>query len=139
MATVNFSELLNAYESANFGTMFGTTAYVCSETGAVYVTSTEDDLGEEVPEDVETSDRYLMVPTKADLDLGSSLAFRFTRQEMPEAYGDVASMFSKKGAYGRFKALLEQRNKVERWYEFEEAETEAALRVWCEVNGLQVG
>ena len=138
MATVNFSELLNAYEFASSGTMFDTTAYVCSETGAVHV-STEDDLGEEVPEDLETSERYLMVPTKADLDLGSSLAFRFTRQEMPEAYGDVASMFSKKGAYGRFKALLERRNKLERWYEFEEAETEAALRVWCEVNGLQVG
>ena len=94
-------------------------------------------MEEEVPEDLETSDRYLMVPAKAELDLGRSLALRFTEQELPEACDEVARIFSKKGAYGRFKQLLEQRDKLSPWFEFEAAETEAALRRWCQENDLQ--
>ena len=140
--TVNLSELLDAFELARSGAMYDCTVYVCSETGAVYVTSSEDPLEEdeqEIPEDLETSDRYLIVPSQADLDLGRSLALRFTERELPEACDDVAGMFNRQGAYGRFKALLEHRGKLERWYRFEEEKTVAALRSWCEENGLQVG
>ena len=138
MAIVNFNELLNAYEFASSGTPYENAAYVCSETGAVYITSSEVEVGEGLPEDLETSDRYLMVPTKADLDLGRSLALRFTDQELPESYNEVAKIFSKKGAYARFKQLLESRDALQRWFRFQEAETEAALRRWCEENNLQV-
>jgi len=138
MAIVNFTELLSVYEFASSGTPYENAAYVCTETGAVYITSTEVEIEEELPEDLETSDRYLMVPTKADLGLGRSLALRFTEQELPESYSQVGSIFSRKGAYGRFKQLLESRGVLELWFRFEEAETEAALCRWCEENNLQV-
>jgi hypothetical protein len=138
MAIVNFAELLSAYEFASSGTPYDNAAYVCTETGAVYVTSSEVEIEEEVPEDLETSNRYLVVPTKTDLDLGRSLALRFTEQELPESYDEVANIFSKRGAYGRFKQLLESRRMLQRWFQFEATETEAALRSWCEENNLQV-
>ena len=138
MAIVSFAELLSAYEFASSGTPYENAAHVCSETGAVYITSNEVEVEEEVPEDLETSDRYLMVPTKADLSLGRDLALRFTEQELPESCNEVANIFSRQGAYGRFKRLLESRGVLAQWFKFEQAETEAALRLWCRENKLQV-
>lgn len=38
-------------------------------------------------------------------------------------------IFSRKGAYGKFKRLLDANEILDRWYVFEERATEAALRV----------
>jgi hypothetical protein len=35
--------------------------------------------------------------------------------------------------------LLESKNLLQRWSRFEEEQIQAALREWCEQNGLQVG
>ncbi len=45
-------------------------------------------------------------------------------------------MFRRKGAYGRFKPLLQDRGPLERWYAFEAAATERALKDWCELNDI---
>jgi GNAT superfamily N-acetyltransferase len=139
MTTVDLDDLLNAYEFANSGG-FGidTAAYVCSETGAVYVTSTDGEFEKELPEDLETSDRYLPVPSKRDLDLGRDLVFRFTEDELPRSFDEVANIFRRKGAYGRFKQLLESHGALDRWLKFEAAEKDAALLRWCKENNLQV-
>jgi len=139
MVIVSLAELLNAYEFASSGTPYENAAYVSAKTGAVYVTSSEVELEEEVPEDLETSAEYLAVPTKNELDLGRILAVRFAEQEVPELCGEVASIFGRKGAYGRFKQLLESHRVLQRWFEFEAAETEAALRRWCGENHFQAG
>jgi hypothetical protein len=47
-------------------------------------------------------------------------------------------MFSKRGAYQKFRALLTQRNALDRWYDFESKATEQALREWCELNSIEV-
>jgi hypothetical protein len=70
--------------------------------------------------------------------LGDRLAFRFTELEMPHEYERVRAMFRHKGAYGHYKHLLESKNLLERWHQFEEEQTRAALREWCEENGLRV-
>jgi hypothetical protein len=46
--------------------------------------------------------------------------------------------YSAAGADGTFKDLLEQRNVLERWYDYENAVTERALRAWCAENDLEV-
>jgi len=137
MATVKFPDLLSAFEFANFGGADEINAYVCVDTGAIYCTSPSIEIDEDVPEDLETSDRYILLPSKYDLDLGNSLALSFIDQELPEDYNTVADFFRRKGAYGRFKDLLESRGCLEKWYAFESESTEKALRRWCLENNIQ--
>ncbi len=135
MAGVKYDDLANAVEFASISG-FDNSAYVCTVTGATYYVSSE--TGEEVPEDLETSDKYIQVPTKRDLDLGTRLALWFVEEELPDDYDTAAGFFRKKGAYGRFKDLLHRRGALEKWYEYEARATEAALRLWCEENGVEL-
>ena len=93
---------------------------------------------EDLPEDLETSDRYIAVPHKNELGLGRDLALSFIDRELPGDYNTAAGFFRRKGAYGRFKQLLQSRSMLQRWYDFENSATEEALRAWCEENGIQV-
>ena len=47
-------------------------------------------------------------------------------------------MFSKRGAYARYKALLESNGQLRKWYEFEQKRQESALREWAEANGIEL-
>ncbi len=136
MACVKYDELADAVEFAS-ADYLENNAYVCTVTGSIYFVSSE--LEEEVPEDLETSDRYIAAPNKKDFDLGSRLALSFVAQELPDDYDAAAGFFRKKGAYGRFKDLLIARGAREKWYAYEASATEAALRLWCEENGLELG
>lgn len=53
----------------------------------------------------------------------------FSADELPSRYRDVAAMFHRKGAYRRFKAVLESLGLLEKWYKFEEAALDSATRV----------
>jgi hypothetical protein len=72
------------------------------------------------------------------LDLGRELALSFVEQELPNDYDRAEGFFYSKGAYGRFKTLLESRGVMEKWYAFEARATEAKLREWCHEHGVQV-
>jgi hypothetical protein len=91
----------------------------------------------DLPEDLETSDRYIAVPHKNDLRLGRPLALTFVNQELPNDFDTVAGFFRRRGAYARFKDLLLARGMLERWYDYENRATEEALLAWCEENGVQ--
>ncbi len=43
---------------------------------------------------------------------------------------NVKDRFSCRGAYGRYKALLDRKGPLQAWYRFEAGETRAALRKW---------
>lgn len=90
----------------------------------------------QLPEDAYQSDDYVWVPSKRDLNLGTSLVFQFVEMEMPDAYPRVERMFARKGAYTRFKSFLESRGMLEKWYQFEEDETRFALLSWCRDQGI---
>jgi len=138
MTTVNWTELLEAYEFANFGGMDETAAFISLDTGAVFYKFEEQGLNEEIPDDLETSDRYLPVPTKMEVGLGKRLALAFTYAQLPECRERVEGYFRKAGAYSRFKDLLADREKLEAWYAFEKAATERELRAWCKDNEIEV-
>ena len=95
-------------------------------------------MDEELPEDIDTSDRYISVPHKNDLDLGRNLVLRFAAQEMSDSYERVRSIFQRKGAYARFKDLLETKALLESWYRFEAEAHDKALREWCAENGIHI-
>jgi hypothetical protein len=78
----------------------------------------------------------LVIPHKNELNLGNNLAFDFVQEYLPTEYENVRSIFNRKGAYARFKSLLESTGKIEEWYNFEAKHTEQALREWCKEQGI---
>ena len=137
--SINATDLRTTFEFVSAGAPFEHSAYICLDTGKIYWQSISAGLEEEVdlPEDLETSDRYIAVPHKNDLGLGRRIALAFVDQELSDEYDTVAGFFGRRGAYGRFKALLHARGMLERWYEFENRAMEEALLTWCEENGIQ--
>jgi hypothetical protein len=47
-------------------------------------------------------------------------------------------IFSRRGAYRRYKELLVRRDALERWYDFSNKSEAAALREWCAENGIDL-
>lgn len=113
-------------------------AYVSRESGRIFWHSESGDLEEEIPEDVDDEALYAAVPNKQDLDLGQRLVFRFIEATVPDAYDEVRRIFSKRGAYGRFKDFLDRRDLLEAWYSYEQQATEAALREWADSEGFDI-
>jgi hypothetical protein len=137
-ASVDLAELQNALDFVSSGELIDCSAYISLDTGKIIYHSSDDLGGEDIPEDLEASDRYIAVPHKRDLDLGRSLALFFTGEELPDDIEIVAGFFRRKGAYSHFKDLLARRNLLDKWYDYENRATEQALRSWCAENGIQL-
>ncbi|HWK67408.1 MAG TPA: UPF0158 family protein [Rhizobiaceae bacterium] len=131
------SSLIDAFEVGSMGNEYDDRAYVHRVTGEVFIIS--DSAGiYEGPEDMEESDEFLALPTKSDLRLGRDLVLSFVGEEAPDEWDNVYDMFRRKGAYGRFKQWLHEKDKLNAWYAFEAEATKEALREWCEDNDLVV-
>jgi hypothetical protein len=136
--SINYSDILDAFEFVSVAMPYEHRAYICADAGTIHLSSADLDDEEDLPDDLETSDRYIEVPQKNELNLGQTLVFSFVRQELPDDLDDVRDIFRKMGAYGRFKGLLQARGRLEKWYAFEERATEATLRAWCQDVGIQL-
>ena len=138
MVAVKYEDLSEAFDFVSFAAPMEHRAYLSIDTGNIYWVSELDSLDDEVPEDLGTSDRYIPIPHKNDLDLGSDLALRFAAAESPDRYDRVAQLFRQRGAYARFKQLLAAEGRLDKWYAFEAESTERALRDWRMANGIRV-
>jgi len=132
---IKFSDVLDLFELVNFGSPFDHEGYICKESGKTYFYSEFGDNEEELPDDI-NNEKYLVIPHKNELNLGNKLAFDFTLEYLPTEYEKVRSIFNRKGAYARFKSLLESADQIEEWYKFEAKRTEEALREWCIEQGI---
>lgn len=133
---VNFDDLLNGYEWVSAGAPFENCAFVSRTTGKIHFSSIMVDVEEELPDDIDDGSIYQAIPHKYDLDLGHDLAMRFVEEHLPDAYDVASAFFRQRGAYARFKSLLEKRNKLQDWYEYRDNAVEATLREWCAENGI---
>ena len=138
MLTVSYSDLEEAFDFVSSGTPYTHNAYIARATGEIFWQSELMDEEEVLPEDLADQDRYIYVPHKNELDLGKRLALRFVVKELPDDYREVEAMFSHEGAYSRYKALLQRKNKLEIWYKYEAEERRAALRKWGEEEGIRL-
>ncbi|QBY55014.1 hypothetical protein [Cupriavidus oxalaticus] len=139
MVAVKYDDLSMSFEFVSCAAPTAHNAYVSLDSGKIYWTSEfNDDFDEEIPDDIETSDRYVAIPHKTELGLGRRLALQFVAQELPERYDQVEEFFRRPGAYARFKDLAEREGILEIWYSFEADCVERALRQWCAENGLEV-
>ncbi len=140
MPRVCLSDLQGAMEWAS-DDMSDSEAYVCRQTGKLYWVSGEPGLldnEEEIPSDIDDIEKYLPVPEKWDLDLGTRLVFDFAARHLDDQYEAVRSIFRRKGAYGRFREMLEQQGCLDAWYAFSEDRALGALEEWCESEGFAV-
>lgn len=137
--TVNVRELRDAVEFVSVGEASGHSAWVSLDTGKIYWRSADAGLeDEDLPEDIDDSSRYLDVPSQRELDLGRVLVLAFAAEELPGDYDTVTEFFRRRGAYGRFKDLLDRRGKLERWYEYQSRATDEALAAWSAEHGIEL-
>jgi ubiquinone/menaquinone biosynthesis C-methylase UbiE len=136
---VRFDEILTGFEFANMGDGFHH-AVLCRRTGKIYFHSEFSDLDEpddeKLPEDFDEDENYIAIPDKRELDLGKPLVLDFAHEFLPNDFDEVRYIFSRRGAYQKFKSLLVRRKALDRWYEFESKATERALREWCKINSV---
>lgn len=137
---VNYEELETAYEWVSSASQGENGALVSLDTGKIYWTSAAGNLekDDDLPDDVETSDRYLPVPHKNDMNLGTRLVHRFIGDVAPALQDAVYRVFRRHGAYARYKGLLEQHGLLEVWHRYEADATRLELREWAGENGLTV-
>ena len=65
-------------------------------------------------------------------------AHRFVEEELPDLLPRAGDIFRHKGAYARFKDMLESKGALQRWYQYEADATKAALLRWCAEHGVEV-
>lgn len=138
MPTVSLSDLQGAVEWVSSDD-WDSEAFVCRRTGRIYWVSGEPgilDEEDEIPNDIDDVRKYVPVPHQRDLNLDTKLVFDFAAEHLAEQYDDVRTIFRSKGAYGRFKALLEHQGALENWYAYSDERTLSALEEWCQSERL---
>lgn len=135
---IRYDDLLAAFEWVSAAAPFQNSAFVSRRTGSTQWASSSHDVEEELPEDIDDATLYVAVPHKYNLDLGTDLVRRFADEVLPESSDTIAAFSHRRGAYARFRDFLERKACLQAWYDYETKATEAALREWCEENGLQL-
>ena len=134
---VSFLDLQLAFEFVSSGGMGENEAYLDRESGKIYWRSEFGDSDEELPDDIDDK-RYILISDMRELDLGKPLALDFARKFLPDDHDEVRHIFSRRGAYRRYKDLLVRRGALERWYDFSNKSEETALREWGTENGIEL-
>ena len=133
---IKFSDIEDAFFFVSMGEMYMNSAILCIKTGQVLYISDSGD-SDELPEDIDDDpDKYIEIPHKKELNLGKPLVLEFSAMHLPNNLEKVNSFFHKKGAYSKFKNLLEAKGLLDKWHAFEEEEQNKALREWCKDNDI---
>ena len=135
---VSFSDLQLAFEFVSSGGIGKNEAYLDRQSGKIYWHSELGDTDEKLPDDIDNQ-KYIAIPDKREFDLCRPLVLDFAREFLTDDYDEVRQIFSRRGAYRRYKDLLVRRGALERWYDFSNQSEETALREWCAENEIELG
>lgn len=127
-------EFALAFASADGGE--SSTVLVDKASGEIYCQSEYTD--EEIPEEAWDSDDVVRMPPKKELDLGSRLVFRFVEEVFPDGCDRVREIFSRRGAYARYKDWLECNGLLDQWYDYSNTAEKEAIREWCADEGIEL-
>jgi len=133
---ISFDEIENAFMFVSMDQPYMHNAYLCKETGQIFYTSEIGD-SDELPEDIDDP-KYISIPHRNDLDLGKALVIEFISEFLPEEIERVYSIFRSRGAYSRYKDLLDDKGLLDKWYKFENKRQQAALKEWCVENDIKL-
>ncbi len=134
---MKFDDIENAFMFVSMAPKYANSAILSRETGEIFYVS-EYGESDEMPDDVDDFDKYIRIPHRYDLDLGKALVFDFVSRHLPDALQEVDIIFNRKGAYARFKQLLESKGMLDQWHEYEDRRQKTALREWCQEHGIKV-
>lgn len=137
-AQVKFDDILSGYGWVCASSDGANSAFVSRATGLVHWASSDTEMDDELPEDIENSSAYVDIPHKFDLNLGRDLALAFTEERLSDSIRTVQGFFRQRGAYSKFKDLLQHKGLLQAWYDYEASKTEIALREWCAEQGIAV-
>jgi hypothetical protein len=132
---IKFDDIENAFYFVSMGPRYGNQAILCKKTGKIFYISELGD-SDDLPDDIEDPDKYTEIPHKNKLDLGQNLVMRFVIEFMPDDIYRVENIFKRKGAYSRFKSLLEKEGLLKEWYDYENKWRIIALKDWCYENKI---
>lgn len=139
-ATVKFtfSDVETAFYFAGSESYGMHTAVLCRDTGKVLFRS---DMGgiDEIDKEKDLDwDQCINVPHRNELGLGRDLVLEFMEIQLPHDLHEVERIFHSKGAYSRFKALLESHGALQKWYDFESTRQQQVIRDWCVENRIEL-
>jgi len=134
---ISFDDIENAFLFVNSDQKYMNKAFLCKETGQIFYISEMVD-SDELPEDIDDMDKYISIPHKIDLDLGKTLVIEFTSKNLPEELDRIYSIFRNRGAYARYKDLLERKGLLNEWYKYENDRQEVALKEWSRENKIEI-
>ncbi|HSR50882.1 MAG TPA: UPF0158 family protein [Acidobacteriota bacterium] len=139
---VKLSDIEHAFLFVNWSDG-GNTAVLQKSTGRIFYSSELGDVDEvddldQLDQEGLDWDDMIEIPRKSELDLGQHLVFRFAQNRLPGEYDRVRRIFSRRGAYSRFKQFLDERDLLQSWYDFENEAEKQALLEWCQENGIEV-
>jgi hypothetical protein len=134
---IEFSDIVESFDFVSFGPPSEHQAFLHRESGKIFWHSEYGSNEEELPDDV-FSDDYIEIPHKNDLGLGKDLVFEFADNYVPNQIRKIERIFSHKGAYSRFKALLQEEGLLEKWFDFENDTQQRALKDWCKEHNIDI-
>jgi hypothetical protein len=135
---VKWQDLLHAFTFVNSAPKGENVARFSLASGEIELHSVWTELWAEEDGTKKTGGETLDIPHKTDLGLGRDLVLWFVEEVIPEQLEDVAEIFQKRGAYAKFRALLEEEGLMQQWYLFEKQAEEQALKEWCAENGISL-
>jgi hypothetical protein len=100
----SFSDIEFSFEFVSSEGVGMNEAFLCRRTGKIYWRSdSSDDLNEEeMPDDIEDERNTSRFPASGSWTSGKPLVLDFAREFLPNDFGEVRYMFSKRGAYKNF-------------------------------------
>jgi hypothetical protein len=134
---VTFDEIEDAFLFVSSSEYGMNRALLCLDNGEIYHKSEMVDL-DGLNEETFDCDNFIEIPHRNDLNLGLQLVHEFVKEKMPEDLAQVERIFSRRGAYGRFKSLLEEKELLQKWYDFESKREEQALSEWIGENDIKL-
>ena len=137
MAVFSFDDIEIAFLFVSGGPRCENAAYLDTETGKIFYRSEMGDIDEIDEEDTDW-EKMIEIPHKNDLDLGHNLIFAFTASNLPDEYDRVRDIFRHRGAYGRFKNLLDSKGLLDAWHNYEDERETEVHRRWCDENKIKL-
>jgi len=134
---ISYDDIENAFLFVSMGQMYENQALISTQTGKIYYISEYGD-SDDLPDDIEESEDYIDIPHKYELDLGKSLVFDFVSERIPDELDKVSHIFRRKGAYSRYKALLDHIGLLDEWHNYEDTRQREALLNWCSETNIEV-
>jgi len=132
-----YDDIESAYFYVNSAAGYSNQAILCKDTGEIYYMSDSYDE-DEIPENVDENEECVEIPDKIELNLGNNLVFEFMDKNWPEMYERVRQIFRSRGAYSKYKNLLDEKDLLQIWYNFENERESQVLREWCAENEIEL-